>query len=313
MFSKKYLLMSALLFLAIVEVLSRYTFGLGRPLIYEYNEKYQYYTRGGQELRRFGRHIYINSMGMRSPELEYDSKHKRNRILFIGDSVAFGTTYIDQIDIFTSRISQILNDKFNNKYEILNASSPGWAPENELMFIQERGIYNADCVFIVLNTKDLSQPISIFHESYSTPTQYPVSALSELIGRYMLPRLLPSRMYRDPGSTGYDFPPSVQDKLKIVATLNQMESTIKKNGAEINILYIPSRTLDILENQDAWLSGLNAIKVWANKKRIRIIDLTDDFNLLQPNMIYVDGVHLTKYGNNVVSLRVAAAIGSINK
>jgi hypothetical protein len=124
-----------------------------------------------QDLHRFFSHIHINAYGMRSDDIEAYKPPGKRRILLDGDSVLFGTAYLDQAVTSQAVCSAIL-DRIQR---VLNVSAGGWAPSNELGFLRAKGTFGADLVVFVLNTNDLAQPFTGFEEN----------ALSPLLGSFM--------------------------------------------------------------------------------------------------------------------------------
>ncbi|MBT3070837.1 SGNH/GDSL hydrolase family protein [Rhodomicrobium sp. Az07] len=119
-----------------------------------------YISAPNQDVRRFFARNKINRFSMRSDEIEAQKAPDHTRILFIGDSVTYGTTYIDQTRIFTTLVANRASERIGNPVEILNASAGGWAPENEVGFLLSKGTFESDLVLIVLNTADLNSPLA---------------------------------------------------------------------------------------------------------------------------------------------------------
>ena len=86
------------------EIGLRWVLGLGYPLLLRPDPMYGYMPAPNQDLHRFFSHIHINAYGMRSEDIEANKPPGTRRILFVGDSVLFGTTLVDQQRIFTNRI-----------------------------------------------------------------------------------------------------------------------------------------------------------------------------------------------------------------
>src|SRR5271166_5563580 len=112
--SKKILTLVALTIVVLLvgsELTLRLAFGLGRPLLYTADPHVGYLPAANQDVRRFGATIHINQFGMRSDDLPDSPVKPGIRILFIGDSLTFGTTYVDQDKIFTELIKLRLRSR----------------------------------------------------------------------------------------------------------------------------------------------------------------------------------------------------------
>lgn len=75
--------------------------------------------------------IQINSLGMRERELQLAPKQGTQRMLFIGDSITFGSG-VDSKWRFTDRIGRALTADF----EVINAAVPGWGTDQELLYYE---------------------------------------------------------------------------------------------------------------------------------------------------------------------------------
>jgi len=80
------------------------------------------------------------------------------RVLFVGDSLTYGTTHVDQRKIFTQIVGRGLPSIVHHSVEVLNASANGWAPDNEWSWVRTRGIFHSNFVLLVLNDGDVTQP-----------------------------------------------------------------------------------------------------------------------------------------------------------
>src|SRR5262245_61539865 len=75
--------------------------GLGDPVIYEIHPDYGYRPRPNQEVRRFdGAIVRLNNLGIRANE-NWDTA--ANKVLFVGDSVTYGGSYVSNEDLFALR------------------------------------------------------------------------------------------------------------------------------------------------------------------------------------------------------------------
>ena len=224
--------------LLLMEAGLRWGLGLGRPLLYVEDPSAGYLPAPGQSLRRFFAHISTNSFGMRSDSIATSRSPGVPRIMFVGDSVTFGTTFVDQNDIFTTRIKNWFAAR-GQTAEILNASAGGWAPANELGFLRSRGVFASDLVVLVLNTEDLTQPMAVWKEALQFPTRNPPSALTELWLHYIEPRLAGMTGVVDPGAK-VDGVPTTE---RVGAQLRNLESArdlAMQQGARFEIIFSPS-------------------------------------------------------------------------
>ena len=286
--------------LVLVELGLRCILGLGRPVLYVAESSFGYFPKASQKLHRFFVDISINALGMRSEPIGEKKKPGEYRILFVGDSVLFGTSYVDQNEIMSALIASNFH-RTNPNITVLNASAPGWAPDNEFGYIRTRGTYDADLIVMVYNTKDLNQPFAQYMPTPLLPLENPDTAIGELWTHYLQPRLLHKNKFVDPSSTSTDSPPSSSDASSFLKSAEETQSFIQSQQARMAILYVPSETNDVRQNQVSWDAAFQQLKDWGKQKSVPVIDLTSTFARIDPQLIYFDGIHLRPYGNRLVS------------
>jgi hypothetical protein len=291
----------ALAALLVLELALRLALGLGAPVLYVTDPDFGYFPQSNQHLHRFFVHIDTNRFGMRSPDIDRRKAEGEYRILFVGDSVPFGTTYVDQSDIFVERIGRSLKSDVKSHFSVLNASAPGWAPENEFAFLKVKGTFSADMVVLVYNTKDLTQPFAQYVDSPLYPVRNPVLAVGELWSRYLKPRMITSIDLVDPGSTNQDDRPSTGDRQQVAATIANTAVLVALQHARFVILFCPAVTKDILQHQPEWDAALLSLKTWAQLNSVAVIDTTRVLSSRDPASIYFDGIHLRPAGDQLVA------------
>jgi lysophospholipase L1-like esterase len=78
--------------------------------------------------------IEINSLGLREREIPMSKKGRGRRILFLGDSVTFGTGVAAEW-----RYSDFLQRAMGSDDEVLNAGVAGWGNDQELLYFELKG------------------------------------------------------------------------------------------------------------------------------------------------------------------------------
>jgi hypothetical protein len=282
------------------EVGLRFTLGLGHPLLMAPGADYGYVAQPNQDLHRFFNHVQINSVSMRSPEFPLEKPRGGKRVLFIGDSVTFGTTSVDQPEIFTSLIQHDLKST-GAEVEILNASAGGWAPANERGFLQARGTYGADMVVSVINTQDLAQSFADFQPSIIYPTANPPSAIWELLRRYVGPALFPQLRVRDAGSDGQGDPPVEVKTPVTLDALSDMRRQAQAAGATYAVIYVPTASTDHGPYREHWQKGVDMLKAWTRGENVPLIDLSEVFAHKASTDVFMDGTHLKPSGHRLVA------------
>jgi GDSL-like Lipase/Acylhydrolase family len=227
-------------------------------------------------------HVCTNRFGMRSDPISENKPPGTLRIYFLGDSITWGTTQVDQRDLFTEIVPRELPLEVHQPVEVMNGSISGWAIANELAFLKEHGTLHADRVILVLNDGDPTQPIAPkpVDEDIPSIAHHPIFGYQELWDRGLRPDVskLLQRMgihwnqggTEDPGlSVGHD-----QSVLESnIALLGQMNEFVKDSGAKLSILFIPFQ--DLLEAPTAGheSAGKEAIEHWAKTNCVPFVDL----------------------------------------
>jgi hypothetical protein len=303
-------LAACVLVLAGSELVLRFGFGIGTPLLYAADPHAGYVTAPNQRLRRFGAAIHINEYGMRSDDLISSPPEGAIRILFVGDSVTFGTTYVTQKNIFTEIIKTRLRETENRGVEILNASAGGWAPENEYQYLATRGTFNANLVVFVINQNDLDQPFSTLETSPQFPTSNPGSALGEIWIRYLKPRILAGSTGADPGSNSESIP-KAQTNRRVLASLQSARDYAQTYGAHFAIIYTPCTYPN--EQTAAWQAMIGEFTDWAARNKIPLIDMRAAFARHERKLIYFDNIHLRPLGHEMVAAEFLDRVGGLLK
>ena len=185
------------LFVPLAELFVRFILGIGDPILFKSHPTMEYEQLPSQKVHVFHNKITINSLGMRSDELELFKRENIKRILVYGDSIIFGGNLLSDEKLATTLLKRKLNfNNNNNNYEVANISSGSWGPGNWLSHIHERGLYDADHVLIVLNSNDFydvpTYESIIYNPRY--PTKKPLFATVFFVQRYLIPKF--NTLYR---------------------------------------------------------------------------------------------------------------------
>jgi hypothetical protein len=241
---------------------------------------------------------------MRSDAVPAARERGSIRLLFVGDSVTFGTTYVDQSKIFTELIKFALATRYNVPVDVLNASAGGWAPENEYQFLATRGTFGADAVVLVLNTNDLDQPFAPHEEGPQFPIQRPPSALSELWTHYVEPRIKARVASADPGSLP-EAAPNPALEAGVFATLERARALVQSRGARFAILFSPADFS--YQSAPAWMAAVQTLREWAQHHGVPLIDMTAPYRHYPHPQIYFDDIHLRPFAHELVANAFVAA------
>ena len=145
-------------------------FGLGKVVQYEAHPIYGYRLAPNQQVARNShQRVLINNLGLRantnwsitSTQIPNASTSEPTRwsaptsILFIGDSVTYGGSYIDNEQLFSEQIAKALPN-----YQIGNAGVNGWGVDNVVAFIKDTGFLHADIYVLMFPEGDFYRGLS---------------------------------------------------------------------------------------------------------------------------------------------------------
>lgn len=215
--------------------------GLGDPMVYEHNPAYGYAPRPNQQKERLrGSMITVNESGLRSRE-SWTAAEGQTRVLFLGDSVTWGGTYIDDGQTFSALVCDGLGEGFTcgnggvNAYGVLN------------MVLRSRydsRLEGADVVVFNVIRGDFLRGIQnsgVAHYFLHEPTG-PVPAIAEALsyvaGKYNINHMLSKR--QDPPSDEALFRASQLGAIAFAAeALNTEVARLEAMGKKVFVFYSP--------------------------------------------------------------------------
>lgn len=284
---------AGLLLFAFAELGLRAVVGLGHPLLYAQDPACGYFTLPNQQTRRLRARTMTNDLGMRSPEFSAAKPAGTLRLLFLGDSITFGTILVEQDLIFVERVRRDLTAKLGRPVEELNASANSWAISNELGFLRSRGTFQSDYLVLVLNTGDLNQPFATLSQVQGEPTLLERLAVGEVLAkRWPFRRRKPQA---GEGTTVGDNPTAREENLRDLSTIANLS---RAQGAKFLVVFVPFRRT-VGGGVDSTPTDLLQ---WAAGERVEFLDLTPALAAHEAKLVtQQDGVHLNAFGNGVVA------------
>jgi hypothetical protein len=173
----------------LTELHLRYYWGFCDTVLVQESDKYEYIAKANQNRFRFRKHVSYNEHSMRSKSMKQTDKI---RILGFGDSVLNGGVQTEQDSLATSIIENGLSREYRKDIRCLHVSYGSWAPDNCYAYLEEKGDFDADLIFLVVSSHDAHdnmdfQKIVDVHPSF--PSKQYKSAIYELIDRYVMPRI----------------------------------------------------------------------------------------------------------------------------
>ncbi|BAU10179.1 hypothetical protein LEP3755_06590 [Leptolyngbya sp. NIES-3755] len=281
--------------LILLELILRFRFGFGDPLLYIGDPEIGYLLAPNQSVKRFGNRIEINKYSMRSPNFAPEPEIGTQRILMLGDSIINGGWWTDQNDIVSEMIQ-----RSNDRLEVLNASANSWSPRNELAYLKRFGTFHAEVIVLVINTDDLfgTQPTSLgVGRDRSYPDRKPVSAIFEVVDRYLLPaRELPAELKKIHAEGG--------DRVGIILdAIRQIRDIANQNQAKFVLAMTPLLREITSGPRDYEITARQRLTEMTQAENIEYIDFLPVFKAesADPSTLYRDHIHLNVQGNQILS------------
>jgi len=288
---------------AIAEIGFRLTMGFGNPALYAPDPEIGYLLVPNQKISRFGNRIEINQYSMRNQEIQKTKENNTERILFLGDSVVYGTGRLDQSETIPALTEQKLQTD-NKSLEVLNAATNSWSTRNELAYVKRFGLFDADTLVLVINTDDLfaAKPSSlIVGKNINYPTQTPPLALIEVYQTLQEPPVIPELE---------QLQNSEKDKLtKNLAAIAEIKQLAKASDTRFILAITPLLEELQTESTPEIRNARKKLRGLVDSEKIEYLDflkIWSDFP--QPEFLYRDRIHPNLQGNTKISETVSQVL-----
>ena len=272
--------------------------GLHRPVLYE-PTAYGYRAAPNQDLFRLGNHIEYNSYGMRSSPVAARPAMGVVRVLCLGDSVTNGGAITDQQLTYPAQLERLLREHLGAA-EVLNASAPGWATDNERGWLRENGAFGSAVVVLTISTHDLFQPmvpseIVGHHPAY--PRTPPLFAWENLLTHYLWPWLTEQVGVEDPGAGA--FVPSLEAAARSVGNILAMARRSRADGARFLVMFLDQAGPE--ESDNLTMAAKRMLFAALRDSGIPLASLRDASERYGRGALFRDNVHPSTFGNRVIA------------
>jgi hypothetical protein len=279
-------------------------FGFGHPLLYVADPQVGYYPEPNAHLGRYGGLVATNQFGMRSAEITKEKPAGTFRILMLGDSTLFGGSYIDQAELYSTRISEHLNASgLPGKVEILAMGVNGWGPFHERGYLHKFGNFDADLVMVHLPIDDVVRPLYGLASVPFLPVQKPPTLAWQEVANHLMWRYRANREGRD------DAWEAEQAKTGI-AEYGNLVDDIKKSGSEAMVFVLPTKKPGYggpeTKEEIMWREGLEATLATRSLKTYFARNYFTGKG--DPDAVYHDWVHLNVPGHALYAEYIEARL-----
>ena len=295
-------------FLVVGEMVARFVLGLGDPPLFIEDSEIEYIYAPNQDCRWRGMRIIYNNYSLRNIEnLNTNEVFQGTRVLMMGDSVINGGL-ADHKNLAITLVQKSLQERCTGKFQVLNCSAGSWGPGNYAAYVRKYSDFNADRIGFVLSSHDVWD-VPDFRKvvgvSISYPDKKPISACSEAVFRYFVPRV--TRLFLKKKTSTLEIEIQ-EDKDKEQISLDALQSIIEPTrlrGADV--FFIIHRT------QNEWKSqkiptGERIFRDFATKHGVPIYLLE-----LDVNQDYHDDIHINNNGHRKLSNIIKAHIMNIKE
>lgn len=266
--------------------------GLGDPVLYDNRAAWGYRPLPDQTRGRRGVRVHVNALGARGPDVTLARRPGVRRVLFLGDSVTFGGTYVDDADLF----SAVAAAAQRVPTEPLNTGVNAWGFENVRGLVDATGGFASDVWVLTALEDDFRRAktdigeVPYFNVAPSTAwAELAVLGAYRLLGRYRVPK-----------------PPEDLAALgrRNLQTVQAIVAAGRTAGAKVLLVWHP------YEGALRWGQPEPHRAPYLGLDADARLDLHAAYGAAG-GALYVDGMHLTVEGHRVAGAAIGAALATL--
>lgn len=278
--------LSLFIVLILSEFYLRYI-GLGNPVIYKKSLNSGYLPKENQKVNRLNNAtVTINEQNFRTSE---NDSYER-KIFFLGDSVTYGGSYIDDKDLFSSKVCQ----KVKN-YSCLNGGVNAYGFENIYNRLENLKYNENDIVIITFILGNFYRNfIQIESLPYFTKEHNHIFKANVEFISFLVDKLRSFIRYESKEFLAYNKNSDL--KLKINKDINRLQ-LLTKDKKNIIILFSPSK--NFYKKTKSYKLENYIFKNYTNNVNYFSLESMIDSKLVED--MYYDNIHLNKFGHETYS------------
>lgn len=290
-------LVSALTCLAVLTVLAeavlRFGVGLGDPPLARLDPDTEYELVPSAQYRRWGNTVTVNQFGMRTRDHPATPAEAERRVLLIGDSVIYGTHFLDQDEtiaaVLEARLAGVIR-LGGCRFLALPMAVSSWGPENAAAFLAREGTFGAVAAAVVVSAHDLYDVPRSASDILPYRLTGSHSAISDAV------EIIRERLWR-PQPEGTPVPPEASAARSLLA-LDAMLAQLQAAGIRPILVYHPTTA----ERAGEAASPERArFRAWADAQGLRFLDLGTA-------IVLPDGYRDTIHPDATGAARIAGAL-----
>ena len=293
---------SSILLLTLSEIYLRFI-GLGNPIIYKKNLNIGYLPLENQKVIRFkNSNITINENNYRI----YEDKNYENKIIFLGDSVTYGGSYIDDKNLFSSKVCLKLNKIYERKFDCYNGGVNAYGFENILQRLKLLDYHDNDFIIITFILGNFYRNfVQIESLPYFTKKHDHILKANIELASFLIDKIRTNLRFLKIKNNFKNEEELKNFKKKIKKNLKALSEITNKNK---NIIVIFSPSKSFYEKSKDYEIENYLFKNYTNNNNFYSINDLMDNELYKK--IYYDGVHLNKYGHEIYSEIISKLISN---
>lgn len=269
-------------------------FGWGDPPIALLDENIEYYPKPSTSYNRYGNHIEINSLGMRSREFDHTNPPQLHVSIF-GDSIVYGNHRLDQSNTIATKLENKLRSTKDENTIVSAIAASSWGPQNIEEFFRKKGPFQGKYAVIVQSSHDR---FDIIDRSGTIKPPYRLQKSLTATGDFILRiwEWIETRY-------GLNRKQSTFTRTEAIAittsSLHRFIKRIKQSYKDVVLFYHVSYKQINSPVTDPAVSHFKKI---ANQNNVDFIDSTIHYKTQNcGNDIYIDNLHLSLEGTTCVT------------
>ena len=281
----------------LIEVFLRYWVGVGANNITYYKSSfYGYYNSPDQNLVRRKNNISLDHLGNRNSR---DNNFENAKIIFLGDSITYGGSAVDDTQIFTYLVGKKLN------YKYLNISANGWGIINIINFLEFNNFYKKNSIYVITCIDDCyTRNLRRLEQNFFSTKKDSIAVIFFFRYLYFYFFFEDRLSDRNNNNNFIDNIKTIEKSIKEISLLNLKLNSINSKLVVLhspNIKYL-SRLITKETNQD--LQYADYILDLLSKENIKFYSIGERFGdkeLSNYKRFYSDAVHLNQEGHKLYS------------
>ncbi len=278
--------------------------GLGDPLLYTTSVAVGYSLQPNQsKTRRRGAVVTIDSHGFRS--VKDWSDPAKFRILFIGDSVTYGGSHIDDNKIFSAVVCRDLEENGVSDVTCGNAGTNAYGTDNMRARIRYSPVDNEDLIVVTIISSDMTRAMASLGglPLYSKSPPPPVPALTEAVLFIVDIARSKIRFWRPDSPTYLD--EEIEAARESIENLLSTLAEKERQGKRVLLVYSPIRA-EIEGRPHEQLQSL--LLETLSGSGMPFIDMRPIVEQEKLDEVYFDELHLEVHGHELYGREIARRI-----